>query len=194
MEEIRLFTSPLRSKKEQIVEKIEAEISNGTLAIGLKLPSVNQMATSLKFARQTVLDAYQILLSRGIIQSRRGLGYFVAQPMPTLTQKICFLFSRMDNARGSVYEHIRKNLPQDTLLDVFFHYEEQRTLINTIRRVEGLYTILIVDLDKKDILNAYAAGIPNHRIIFMESLPDENNPKLVRKHADKLLQLVSEFT
>jgi len=72
-----------RAKKGSLVEKIVAAItemvSAKELRIGTKMPSVRQFAKCNGISTFTVVEAYDRLVTLGLLSSRRGSGYFVAR-------------------------------------------------------------------------------------------------------------------
>lgn len=62
---------------EQIVSTIEHELRHGTFAAGTALPSVRALAKQHSLSAYTVAEAYQRLVSLGLIASRPGAGYHV---------------------------------------------------------------------------------------------------------------------
>ncbi|WP_320533877.1 aminotransferase-like domain-containing protein [Robbsia andropogonis] len=67
------------SMSEQIVRQIETLIAEGRLHAGEKLWSIRQLAVDQKISRFPILEAYDKLANRGLIYSRPGSGYFVAE-------------------------------------------------------------------------------------------------------------------
>src|SRR5690349_16179711 len=63
---------------QQIEDGIRRMISLGVLAPGAAVPSVRDLARSLKVNPNTVARAYQRLTERGVLAVRRGEGTFVA--------------------------------------------------------------------------------------------------------------------
>jgi DNA-binding transcriptional MocR family regulator len=64
---------------ETLAAEIETMIANGVLLEGEKIPSVRQTSQHHKLSITTVLRAYVLLESRGVIESRPQSGYFVRQ-------------------------------------------------------------------------------------------------------------------
>jgi DNA-binding transcriptional MocR family regulator len=62
---------------ESLADDIESQITHGVLADGEKLPSVRKMSQGRGLSISTVLRAYSLLESRGVIESRPQLGHFV---------------------------------------------------------------------------------------------------------------------
>jgi DNA-binding transcriptional MocR family regulator len=64
---------------DQIVQTITQTLSQGTYAAGTALPSVRGFAKSHSLSAYTVVEAYQRLVSLGLIASRPGSGYVIAE-------------------------------------------------------------------------------------------------------------------
>lgn len=58
-----------QSLQEQIIAQILVHIENGVLETGAKLPSSRMLAKELKLSRNTVMNAYQRLISEGYIET-----------------------------------------------------------------------------------------------------------------------------
>jgi len=62
---------------EQIAERITSLIEHGQLPAGSRLPSIRKLAKLVGASAFTVVDAYDRLVARGVIESRAGRGFFV---------------------------------------------------------------------------------------------------------------------
>src|SRR3954465_390405 len=69
-------TSPL---VDQIVDRVGRLIHHGQLASGTRLPSIRKLAKLVGASPFTVVDAYDRLVARGLIESPAGRGFFVTQ-------------------------------------------------------------------------------------------------------------------
>jgi len=67
---------------EQIVSQLTADIQQGVLPVGTKLPTVRAMATENGLAIGTVRQAYDTLQRRGFIVMHQGRGTFVRPTAP----------------------------------------------------------------------------------------------------------------
>ncbi|NUT61694.1 PLP-dependent aminotransferase family protein [Herbaspirillum sp. C9C3] len=71
-----------RKTAERLVEQVTAGlaglIESGELRSGERLPSVRQFAQHHDIGSSTVVEAYEQLVARGMLQARRGAGFFVA--------------------------------------------------------------------------------------------------------------------
>jgi DNA-binding transcriptional MocR family regulator len=72
---------------DQIVERVIDLIRRGQLPDGARVPSIRKLAQLISVSPFTVVDAYDRLVARGVIESRAGRGFFVAKrrvSMPAL--------------------------------------------------------------------------------------------------------------
>lgn len=68
-----------------VADDLERQIRDGAYKAGDKLPSLRELAELHKYAKNTVVTAFELLVSRGLVEPRRGAGYFVVdrpQPRP----------------------------------------------------------------------------------------------------------------
>src|SRR5262245_49080322 len=72
----RTSTVPL---VDQIVERLTKLVKHGQLPDGARIPSIRKLAKLVGASPFTVVDAYDRLVARGIIESRAGRGFFVPQ-------------------------------------------------------------------------------------------------------------------
>lgn len=61
----------------QIMEGIRLAIATGRLKSGDRIPSVRDMAVETRVNPNTVMRAYMELERAGVIETKRGLGFFV---------------------------------------------------------------------------------------------------------------------
>lgn len=62
--------------------ELRAAILDGRLKPGLRLPSTRILAESWGVSRNTVMGAYDLLLSEGYLYARHGAGTYVAEALP----------------------------------------------------------------------------------------------------------------
>jgi len=71
----------------QLMDQIREGVARGRLRAGDRLPSVRQMSRELVVNPNTVAKAYSELEREGVLNTRPGLGVFVAKPQADLTAK-----------------------------------------------------------------------------------------------------------
>ncbi|MCS7458983.1 GntR family transcriptional regulator [Paenibacillus doosanensis] len=70
---------PSRPLYEQFVEQLRADIARGVLAPGIRLPSVRELAATIRVNPTTVMKTYQELERSQLIVTYRGQGTFVTK-------------------------------------------------------------------------------------------------------------------
>ena len=69
---------------EQIVRMVESRIDDKLLRTGARMPSIRQFADLHGVSRFTVVEAYDRLVAKGYLESRRGSGFYVRDRSPLL--------------------------------------------------------------------------------------------------------------
>lgn len=82
---IQIATGDTRPIVRQIVDAVRMQIATGELEVGDQLPSVRGLAQQLTINPNTVAKAYAELTTEGWVDSRQGLGLFVAPPRQRLS-------------------------------------------------------------------------------------------------------------
>lgn len=62
---------------EQAAERLRARITDGSWAVGTRLPGETTLAAELGVSRSTVREALRALAGAGLVRPRRGSGVFV---------------------------------------------------------------------------------------------------------------------
>ncbi|WP_154586547.1 GntR family transcriptional regulator, partial [Bordetella pertussis] len=69
----------------QLADDLARRIDEHGLRPGTRLPSIRRMAEQSGVSRFTVVEAYDRLVARGLVQSRHGAGFFVRARSASLT-------------------------------------------------------------------------------------------------------------
>lgn len=73
---------------EQVISYIQENIEKGNFVIGEKLPTERSLAEKLNVSRGTLRDAFRVLESRGVIETRAGAGRILIKPVhPTASDE-----------------------------------------------------------------------------------------------------------
>lgn len=82
---IQIATGDPRPIGRQIVDAVRMKIATGELDQGDQLPSVRGLAQQLMVNPNTVAKAYAELTTEGWLESRQGMGLYVAAPRQRLS-------------------------------------------------------------------------------------------------------------
>lgn len=83
---LQLSAADPRTITRQITDGIRRLIASGELPVGAQLPSVRGLARQLTVNPNTIARAYGELSNDGWLDSRQGLGLFVAAPRQRLSK------------------------------------------------------------------------------------------------------------
>lgn len=61
----------------KLAESIQRQIAEGAFKAGEKLPSLRELAHLHGYAKNTVVAAFELLVTHGLVEPRRGAGFFV---------------------------------------------------------------------------------------------------------------------
>lgn len=165
---LELEELPSFSKHEQFVNGIINAIDEKIISKGEALPSVNSMIKELGFARETVMRGYRELISRGIIEAKNRLGYYVINEDTEQTLKVALLMYLMDSFQEQFYRSFRKELGPNVHIDVFFHHGNIaifETILNMIRGKYGMYVVSPIPHPKtRHLLDQ----LPRHKFIMFD--------------------------
>lgn len=72
--------------KAQIYNQLREKILSGELEAGMRLPSSRELASELNISRNTVLSAYEMLISEGYVNSVSGSGVYINKGVKAIRQ------------------------------------------------------------------------------------------------------------
>ncbi|MCC5930605.1 MAG: GntR family transcriptional regulator [Cyclobacteriaceae bacterium] len=72
----------------QIEEWLNNRILEKKIQPGERIPSVRELAEDMEVNRNTVMRSYSEMESKGIIENKRGIGFFVADEAPQIIHAI----------------------------------------------------------------------------------------------------------
>ncbi|HEU4555429.1 MAG TPA: GntR family transcriptional regulator [Chitinophaga sp.] len=160
---------PSYSKHERFVEGIVNAINEKLVCVGDPLPSVNAMISGLGYARETVIKGYRELQSRGLIESKNRLGYYVADDNTRQSLKVALLMYTIDTFQEQFYRSFRNELGDNVHLDVFFHHgniEVFETMFSLVKnRHYGMYVISPIHHPRtRQLLNT----VPRQKLLIFD--------------------------
>ncbi|MFJ7970226.1 FadR/GntR family transcriptional regulator [Psychrobacillus sp. NPDC096389] len=112
---------------EQVISYIQINTEKNNFKIGEKLPTERSFAEQLNVSRGTLRDAFRVLESRGIIETRPGAGRILIKPVDSII---------------SVEEDILKELKKSEILDLL----EARELLEV-----GMCTLVCARITDEEI-------------------------------------------
>lgn len=111
----------------QIGEWIMDQIIQGKLIAGERVPSVRELAEEMVVNRNTVNKTFTNLQDQGILENRRGMGYFVAPNADSTIREI----------RKQIF--FNEQLPQlvETAKQLQLSQDDFKPLLEQLKRIEN---------------------------------------------------------
>lgn len=128
----------------QIITSLQRSISDGIVAHGDLIPSVNAIAARFSVARGSVFKAYNELRSMGIIDSIPGKGYFIASTRPVGRKNIFLLMSTYNPYREVFYNAFIGKLKNQATVDLYFHHHNINVFETLIQNHASYYNTFVI--------------------------------------------------
>ena len=159
-------------KYQQVVDSILRNIARGHLAIGAKIPSINEISETCYLSRDTVEKAYNRLKEREIIVSVKGKGYYVAKTDPIGQRSILFLVNKLSSYKMRIYNSFVLGMGNQAHVDLHVYHCDQATFLNLIEKNLGRYDYYVVMPHFKDRQRYHVNG-PSSVIAALNHIPDD---------------------
>lgn len=120
--EIKINNKAKHSIYKQIVEQVERGIRDGSLSPGEQLPSMNVLADRYDISRETVKNAYGILVEKELIEPRHGKGFYVKDLSEGGARlNILVVFDKFSVYKQIAFDAFAENLPADAQITILNH-------------------------------------------------------------------------
>ena len=159
---------PQLSKHEQIVNGLIASIEDRVVERGQLLPSINQMATELGFARKTIDRAYGELKFRGLVKARNRRGYFVNTEDVEQSIRIALVLYEFRPFQEMFYNVFRANLGDKVQIDTFFHHNNLSVFKDTVTNILGRYGLYIIAPIVSNRVDRILEQLPSNRLLLID--------------------------
>ncbi|MFZ7102337.1 MAG: FadR/GntR family transcriptional regulator [Peptococcaceae bacterium] len=121
---------------ESVANQIKSKIISGHYAIGERIPNENQIAEILKVSRNTVREAIKILISKNILEIKRGNGTYVCENPGVSNDPFGVEFMNQGNLFGYLIETRRIIEPEIAALAAQRAGEEEISeLLNVVNKL-----------------------------------------------------------
>lgn len=195
---LKFKEDPTLLKHDHLVQGVIVAIDEKILQRGDQLPSINMMVRDLGYARKTIVNAYEELKNRGLVESIKLKGYFIISDETRITLRIALLLFAFQRFQEEFYNTFRKELGKRFQIDVFFHHNNPgvfETIFANIRGKYGKYVIApipdprLIPLlrtiapDKLLIIDRYIP-LPRHYSYIAQEFERSTYIKLVELLAD----------
>ena len=156
---------------QQICDWVISGISNGSFGTGYQLPSINQIASENKLARETIVKAFRLLQEKGIVKAVHGKGFFIASQKVKSAHRIFLLFDALSAYKEVLYESIQKEFGNEVSIDIYFHHFNPKIFENLIKEAVGNYTAYIILPFDNPRITEMLDPIPQDKLFLLDRWP-----------------------
>jgi DNA-binding transcriptional regulator YhcF (GntR family) len=142
--DIRIDHDSRIPKYRQIVNSIIRDIESGTLAVGQRVPSINEFSEEYYLSRDTVEKAYNVLKEKQIIVSAKGKGYYVARNILPSKITILFMLNKLSSYKLRIYNSFVNSIGQNAQIDLTIYHCDPKIFLNTLNEKTGSYDYYVV--------------------------------------------------
>lgn len=174
-------------KYQQLIDNIVADIQEGILKYGDKLPSINETSEDLYLSRDTVERAYKKLRDMGVIVPVRGKGYYITSVEPPEKLKILLIFNKLSNYKKIVYQSFIDALGEKATVHLHIHHYETRIFNNILTENLGNYHYYVIiphfndfTAETRSLINK----IPKERLVLLDKNLEEIHGDYISVYQD----------
>ena len=166
-------------KYQQVADSIVKSIAWGSLTVGEKIPSINEVSETCYLSRDTVEKAYQRLKAKKIIVSVKGKGYYVARK-ELATTTLLFLINKLSSYKMRIYNAFVQAMGGNIHIDLHIYHCDQNIFLNLLEEHQGGYDYYVImphfkDDDLRHInetaaITAALRRIPTGKLLLLDNI------------------------
>jgi DNA-binding transcriptional regulator YhcF (GntR family) len=172
---IKINSKSSEPKYRQIIDSLCHSIETGCIKKGDKIPSINQVCTEFGLSRDTVINAFSELKSKGIIMSQRGKGYYLATCETSRYEKVFVLFDEMNVFREGLYNSLMETLQGKAQVEVYFHHFNFKIFKKLLQDCNGNFTSYIIMPGTFENTGQLISRLPQNRVFILDRFKAELN-------------------
>lgn len=111
---------------------------------GDRIPSINDFRTEYGLSRDTVFAGLRELMSKGIIASNHGVGYFVKSTKVQAGHHIFLLFNEFNEFKEDLFNSFMESAGTAVTVDLYFHNYNRKVFETLINDANNKYTDYII--------------------------------------------------
>ena len=165
---IKIDSASRVAKYQQIVDYIATAIEKGQLNRGDQIPSINRLCKNTELARGTITKAYDELRAMGIIASKHGKGYYVANTDIKSKLNIFLLFDELNAYKEILYNAFKQALGEKATISIFFHHYNVNLFESLINDNLGDYNYYVIMPHFNEDVSSLVKKIPADKLLIID--------------------------
>ncbi len=160
----------------QLVNAVISAVDRGVLQEGQIMPSINSLSSHYGVGRSTIEKGYCLLRDLGVLESRRGKGFFISKPAATQS-RILFLFSEFCTYEKMIFNAFSKILGSDAEIEMAVYHSDPINFARIIHERKGSHShyLFVPKFSGNSSEEHRILGeLPEHKVILLDLKPDES--------------------
>jgi len=160
-------------KYRQIADSIIEGIQNKKIKKGDHLPSINEVSFEFFVSRITVEKGYSYLKNKGIINSERGKGFFIAIDSLPTDFRIFLLFNKLSGHKKIIYDSFVEAMGAHATIDFYIYNNDFNLFKNIIESRDREYSHIVIIphfLEGEESAIQLINQLPKDKLILMDKL------------------------
>ena len=175
-------------KYKQIVQSVEKALTDHILKKGDRLPSINSIRNKNSISRDTVMQAFNELKNRGIVQSVAGKGYYIKSENINIQKKVFLLFDELNAFKEDLYKSFLNNLDKNIEVDIYFHHFNPDVFDKLILESIGNYSKYIIMPANLKRTNMVIDKLPEDKVIILDQFhPELSKYAVIYQNFEKII-------
>ena len=133
-----------KSKYKLVVGHVIDRIGTEEYKNGDRIPSINDFRTEYGLSRDTVFAGLRELMSKGIIASNHGVGYFVKSTKIQTGHHIFLLFNEFNEFKEDLFNSFMESAGNSVTVDLYFHNYNRKVFETLVNDANNKYTDYII--------------------------------------------------
>ncbi len=193
-----------KPKYKQIVDAIIDKVSDGSLKVGEKIPSINELSEDSYLSRDTVEKAYRQLKEQKVIISVKGKGYYTAKTELISKVNIFFLINKLSSYKMEIYNSFIDNIGVNAHVNLFIYHYDESLFLNHIEKNLGGYDYYIITPHFKDERLNYTnftakalkaiSKIPTNKLVILDRQIPEIKGEYINIYQNFKLDIYNALT
>ncbi|TVQ06868.1 MAG: GntR family transcriptional regulator [Balneolaceae bacterium] len=153
----------------QVVDAITGLVAGKVLVRGSRLPTINELCKELGVGRVTVVNAYEELKKRDIINATQGKGFYVKNPSIAGLRRVFLLFDAMNGYKEVLYRSFVQALGPKYNISIYFFYYNYQEFCRMINASLGHYDHYVVLPHFNFDVSRPLLNIPREKLLMMDN-------------------------
>lgn len=128
----------------QVVNAIVSDIEKGVLALGDRLPSINEACAEWYLSKDSVKRAYETLYQLGFITSINRKGFFIAGQPKRHALRVLIVAGQLTDSVKQLHDTIAANLNREVILDICSYNYQRQLLCQLLGKHLGDYHYFVL--------------------------------------------------